>query len=84
MIAAKMQKGVQRYLIIRNEKANHNYTTDFIHSLFNEEAHGRFTTRVNVLGHMQQVSDLPLTTVKELKRESNDSRNSFKFIGKTV
>lgn len=55
VIADKMIKGVQRYVIIRNEKANSNYTTDFISHLFDEEAKGRFTTRVNVLGHMQQV-----------------------------
>ena len=38
----------------RNELANHNYTTDFITRLFAEEGYPVFTTRMNVLGHMQQ------------------------------
>ncbi|KAL3887669.1 hypothetical protein ACJMK2_000235 [Sinanodonta woodiana] len=46
--------GVQRGLILRNENANPNYTTDFIHQLFSEEGKGVFTCRKNVLGHMQQ------------------------------
>lgn len=54
IIAQKMQKGVQRYIIIRNEKANANYTTDFVVQLFSEEGEGAFETRVNVLGHAQQ------------------------------
>ncbi|KAL5013131.1 hypothetical protein ScPMuIL_007401 [Solemya velum] len=46
--------GVQRGLILRNENANQNYTTDFVFSLFAEEGKGVFTCRKNVLGHMQQ------------------------------
>ncbi|XP_022323820.2 ATP-dependent 6-phosphofructokinase-like isoform X1 [Crassostrea virginica] len=46
--------GVQRGLILRNENANANYTTDFIEHLFSEEGKGVFTCRKNVLGHMQQ------------------------------
>ena len=38
----------------RNEKANSNYTTEFIHQLYTEEGAGSFNCRVNVLGHMQQ------------------------------
>lgn len=49
-----MQKGVQRYMITRNEKANNNYTTQFFTQLFTEEGHETFDTRVNVLGHAQQ------------------------------
>ena len=41
-------------LFSRNECANENYNTDFIHRLYTEEGRGVFTTRVNVLGHMQQ------------------------------
>ncbi len=54
VIAKKMIKGVQRYLIIRNECANPNYTTQFIMQLFSEEGRGQFSTRINVLGHAQQ------------------------------
>ncbi|XP_069106568.1 ATP-dependent 6-phosphofructokinase-like isoform X2 [Argopecten irradians] len=46
--------GVQRGLILRNENANANYSTDFVYNLFSEEGKGTFTCRKNVLGHMQQ------------------------------
>lgn len=51
---AKMAEGVQRGLILRNENANPNYTTDFIHRLYSEEGRNIFTSRMNKLGHMQQ------------------------------
>lgn len=54
VISQKMIKGRQRYLILRSEKANRNYTTDFITKLFSEEGAGSFETKVNVLGHIQQ------------------------------
>ena len=50
----KMAEGVQRGLILRNEYANENYTTDFVYRLFCEEAKNSFTTRMNILGHIQQ------------------------------
>ncbi|XP_065296342.1 ATP-dependent 6-phosphofructokinase isoform X5 [Dermacentor albipictus] len=50
----KMSEGVQRGLILRNEKANENYTTDFIYRLYSEEGKDVFTARQNILGHMQQ------------------------------
>ncbi|XP_063910824.1 ATP-dependent 6-phosphofructokinase isoform X1 [Zophobas morio] len=53
-MAAKMAEGVQRGLILRNEKANENYNTDFIYRLYCEEGKGLFSARMNVLGHMQQ------------------------------
>lgn len=49
-MAAKMAEGVQRGLILRNEHANENYTTDFIYRLFSEEGKGIFSSRKNVLG----------------------------------
>ncbi|KAK7484393.1 hypothetical protein BaRGS_00024398 [Batillaria attramentaria] len=49
-----MNAGVQRGLVLRNESANPNYTTDFIYQLFAEEGKGTFSVRMNVLGHMQQ------------------------------
>lgn len=42
-------------LFSRNENANANYTTDFIYRLYSEEGKEIFSTRMNVLGHMQQV-----------------------------
>ncbi|CAL8138130.1 unnamed protein product [Orchesella dallaii] len=54
-MASKMATGgISRGLILRNEKANENYSTDFISNLYSEEGKQYFTTRVNVLGHMQQ------------------------------
>jgi 6-phosphofructokinase 1 len=53
---AKMREGVQRGLILRNELANDNYSTDFIYRLYSEEGKDLFTTRMNILGHMQQGS----------------------------
>jgi 6-phosphofructokinase 1 len=50
----KIKSGVSRGLIIRNEKANENYTTDFIEKMYNEEGKGLFTCRSNILGHIQQ------------------------------
>ncbi len=38
----------------RNEKANQHYTTDFIYKLYSEEGKDKFSTRMNILGHMQQ------------------------------
>ncbi|XP_018495778.1 ATP-dependent 6-phosphofructokinase [Galendromus occidentalis] len=51
---AKMSEGVSRGLILRNEKANENYSTDFIYRLYSEEGKEIFSTRQNILGHMQQ------------------------------
>jgi 6-phosphofructokinase 1 len=53
-MAAKIQDGVKRGLVLRNEKANEHYTTDFIYHLYSEEGAGKFNCRLNVLGHMQQ------------------------------
>ncbi|XP_060776249.1 phosphofructokinase, muscle b isoform X1 [Neoarius graeffei] len=50
----KMKTTVQRGLILRNEKCNPNYTTDFIFNLYSQEGKGVFDCRKNVLGHMQQ------------------------------
>lgn len=53
-MASKMAEGVQRGLILRNEKCNDNYNTEFIFRLYSEEGKGLFSARMNVLGHMQQ------------------------------
>lgn len=41
-------------LILRAENCNENYTTDFITRLYSEEGKGLYTTRTNILGHVQQ------------------------------
>uniref|UniRef100_A0A914RV31 6-phosphofructokinase n=1 Tax=Parascaris equorum TaxID=6256 RepID=A0A914RV31_PAREQ len=40
VITKKMEMGVQRYLIVRCELANRNYTTEFVKQLFAEEGKG--------------------------------------------
>jgi 6-phosphofructokinase 1 len=51
---AKMNEGVQRGLILRNEKSHEFYNTDFITRLYEAEGKNIFSTRANILGHMQQ------------------------------
>ena len=51
----KMEGHLKRGLLLRNERANEHYTTEFITKLLQEEGKGVFSARSNVLGHMQQV-----------------------------
>lgn len=61
-------KGDQKSgILLRNEKANENYSTDFIHNLLSEEGKGIFTARKNVLGHMQQVNEVQKKISRYLK-----------------
>merc|ERR1711890_80159 len=54
-MVAKMDKGlVLRGLILLNENANENYTSDCLNRMYTEEGKNHFTVRNNVLGHMQQ------------------------------
>ncbi|CAI5765496.1 ATP-dependent 6-phosphofructokinase, muscle type isoform X1 [Podarcis lilfordi] len=53
-LTEKMKTTVKRGLILRNEKCNEHYNTEFIYNLYSEEGKGVFDTRKNVLGHMQQ------------------------------
>ena len=41
-------------MILRNEKASAEYTTQNLTRIYTEEGRGVFTVRSNVLGHMQQ------------------------------
>jgi 6-phosphofructokinase 1 len=52
----KMEGDLKRGLLIRNEMANKNYTSQFIQQLLSEEGKGVFSARLNILGHMQQVN----------------------------
>ncbi|MDR1806980.1 MAG: 6-phosphofructokinase, partial [Propionibacteriaceae bacterium] len=42
------------FLIVRNENANANYTTDVLAHLLDEASQGRYDTRTMVIGHIQQ------------------------------
>ncbi|XP_059171907.1 ATP-dependent 6-phosphofructokinase-like isoform X4 [Physella acuta] len=46
--------GVEQALLIRNENANPNLTTDFIFRIFNEEGKPSCTARQTKLGHIQE------------------------------
>ncbi len=50
----KMQGDLKRGILISNEMANKNYTAEFIEKVMLEEGKGVFSTRTNILGHMQQ------------------------------
>ena len=45
---------VKRGIVIRNEKASENYSTEFLHSIYSEEGKGTFDVRTITLGHIQQ------------------------------
>ncbi|NXJ57731.1 PFKAM protein, partial [Spizaetus tyrannus] len=53
-LTEKMKTTAPPGLVLRNERCNENYTTDFIYNLYSEEGKGIFDCRKNVLGHMQQ------------------------------
>ncbi len=46
--------GRKLFLAIRNENANPLYTTDFLARLLEQESHGTYDVRQNILGHIQQ------------------------------
>ena len=50
----------------RNENSNENYTTEFIGALYREEGKGLFTVRTNVLGHVQQVTNVTLHLIEDV------------------
>ncbi len=54
----KMKGDLKSGILIRNEMANKNYTSEFIQNLMTEEGAGVFSARLNVLGHLQQVNFL--------------------------
>ncbi|XP_071954893.1 ATP-dependent 6-phosphofructokinase, platelet type-like [Antedon mediterranea] len=51
---AKIKDNILRGIVLRNEKANNNFTTTFIEHLFQEEGKDVYVCRQNVLGHVQQ------------------------------
>ena len=50
----KFRDGLQRGVLLRNEKCSTNFTTDFLCQLVDEEGKGMFITRKQILGHLQQ------------------------------
>lgn len=48
------ERGRSLYLVVRNEYASEQYTTDFLTRVFEEEGGGLFDVRQSIIGHMQQ------------------------------
>ena len=51
------RSGRELYLIVRNERASVNYTTDVLAHIFAEEGHGLYDVRQAIIGHLQQGGD---------------------------
>jgi 6-phosphofructokinase 1 len=49
---------LKRGLLIRAESAHRYYSSDFILNLMKQEGQNVFTSRLNILGHIQQVKKL--------------------------
>ncbi|MFT5194965.1 MAG: 6-phosphofructokinase 1 [Cellvibrionaceae bacterium] len=54
MLISGFRQGKKLGVILRNEKANPTYSTDFISRLFEEEGRDTFEVRRAILGHIQQ------------------------------
>ena len=50
----KFRDGLQRGVLLRNERCSQNFTTEFLCQLVDEEGKGMFITRKQILGHLQQ------------------------------
>ena len=74
VIAEKMKKGVQRYLVVRNECANKNYTTEFVQQLFSEEGKGEVT---NENQKRQLGKDVPVLHPYQHPRTRSTGRLSY-------
>ncbi len=86
------KEGKRLSLVIRNEKANPLYTTNFMGALFEEESHNLFDVRTAILGHMQQggnpspfdrIQAIRLATrcVQFLSEEAEKNSTTGAFIG---
>ena len=54
-LRTKMKGELKRGLLIRSEFANQNYSSEFMLSLMREEGKEIFSSRLDILGHIQQV-----------------------------
>ena len=88
----EFQQGKRLNLVIRNEKANPLYTTNFMAALFEEESHQLFDVRTAILGHMQQggnpspfdriqATRLATRCVEFLSEEAEKHSSAGAFIG---
>ena len=56
-MVASFESGRRLRLVIRNERASENYTTQVLAHIFAEEGHGLYDVREAVIGHLQQGGD---------------------------
>lgn len=86
------KEGKRLGLIIRNERANSIYDTNFIEALFEEEGGDLFEVRRTILGHMQQGGDpspfdrilatrFATKCIDYLIEEANNPKPGCAFIG---
>jgi 6-phosphofructokinase 1 len=50
----KFEHGLKKGIVLNNEKAHPDYSTEFIAHFFNGEGKGMFVSRSSILGHLQQ------------------------------
>jgi len=92
IITEGFQQGKRLSLVVRNEKANSLYTTNFMAALFEEEGHALFDVRTAILGHMQQggnpspfdriqATRLATRCVEFLSEEAEKHSSTGAFIG---
>jgi 6-phosphofructokinase 1 len=88
----EFKQGKRLSVVIRNENANHLYTTSFMSALFDEESQNLFDVRSAILGHMQQggnpspfdriqATRLATRCVEFLTSEAEQNSTSGAFIG---
>ena len=68
---------------MRNERASENYTTDFLHNIYSEEAKDIFDVRTLTLGHIQQGgAPSPFDRAVGTKLGSIACKEMIKIVGK--
>jgi 6-phosphofructokinase 1 len=92
MLIKGFKQGKRVGLMIRNERANEIYTTDFMRALFEEEGGDLFDVRQAILGHLQQggnptpydrilATRLASDCVDYLEEQISKGRSGSAFIG---
>lgn len=84
-MVGKFRDGLQRGMLLRNEKCNVNYTTEFISQLLEEEGKGMFVARTLVLGHLQQGENpSPFDRILGVKYASHAVDFMLEHIGSSI
>eukprot|EP01136_Pigoraptor_vietnamica_P032052 Opistho-1_new@93417 len=67
-LMSRFKEGATCGMVLRNEKAQDTYSTQVIHDILEAEGKDYFTTRINVLGHLQQgLTPSPLDRIRGVK-----------------